>query len=98
MRDRGSMSVLVMFVGVALTAAITLAVVPVLTELTERQRARSAADASALAGVIGGRAAAHEVAVRNQAVLVGWSERGDEVVVTIRVGDHEVSARATDGP
>jgi hypothetical protein len=91
------MLVLVLFVGVALTAAITMALVPVLTGLTERQRARSAADASALAGAIGGRVSASDMARRNQAVLVGWSERGDEVVVTVRVGDHEVSARATDG-
>lgn len=98
MRDRGSMLLLVMFVGVALTAAITMALVPVLTDLNERQRARSAADASALAGVIGGRVAATDIAGRNEARLVSWSERGDEVVVTVRVGDHVATARATDGP
>lgn len=98
MRDRGSMLVLVMFVGVALTAAVTIALVPVLEDLIERQQARSAADAAALAGVIGGRSAALDVTGRNDATLVAWREHGDEVVVTVRVGDHEASARATDGP
>lgn len=98
MRDRGSMLVLVMFVGVALTSAVTLALVPVLEDLVDRQRARSAADAAALAGVIGGRSVASEIAGRNDAVLVSWTEHGDEVLVTVQVGDHVASARATDGP
>lgn len=98
MRDRGSMLLLVMFVGMALTAAITMALVPVLTDLTDRQQARSAADASALAGVSGGRSAASRIAGRNDAELVSWSEQGDEVLVTVRVGDQLATARATDGP
>lgn len=98
MRDRGSMLVLVMFVGLAVTAALTMALMPVLQDLTVRQEARSAADAAALAGVLGGSAAAYDVAGRNDAVLVSWSEQGDEVVVTVRVGDHTATARATDGP
>ena len=98
MCDRGSMLLLVMFVGVALTAAITMALVPVLSDLTARQQARSAADASALAGVDGGRVAASQMAVRNDAQLVSWSELGDDVLVTVRVGDQLATARATDGP
>ncbi len=98
MRDRGSMLVLVMLIGVALTAAVILALAPVLDDLIVRQRARSAADAAALAGALGGRAAADEVAGRNDAALVSWSERGHEVVVTVRVGDQVATARATDGP
>lgn len=98
MRDRGSMLLSVMFVGVALTAAVTLALVPVLDDLVGRQQARSAADAAALAGVVGGRSAATEVAGRNDGALVGWSEQGDEVLVRVRVGEHVASARATGGP
>ncbi len=56
MRDRGSMLVLVVMVGVAVTAAVTLALLPVLGGLVDRQHAQSAADAAALAGVTGGRA------------------------------------------
>ena len=55
MRDRGSMLVFVMLVGVALTAAVTLALLPVLTALIDHARAENAADAAALAGVTGGR-------------------------------------------
>lgn len=98
MRDRGSMLLLVMLVGVALTAAVSLALVPVLGDLADRQQARSAADAAALAGVVGGPAAAGELAARNDAVLVGWSADGDEVTVQVRVGDQFATARATDGP
>lgn len=98
MRDRGSMLVFVMMVGVALTAAITLAMVPVLADLAERQQARSAADAAALAGVTGGRAEAASIAQRNDGVLVGWSRTGREVTVEVRVGDQLAVARATDGP
>jgi len=97
-RDRGSMLLLVMFVGVALTAAVTMALVPVLTALNERQQARSAADAAALAGVTGGRSAAAWFAAANDAHLLSWVEHGDEVVVTVRVGGQVATARATDGP
>jgi Tfp pilus assembly protein PilV len=97
-RDRGAMSVLVVMVAFAITAAIMLGLVPVLGDLTDRQQARSAADAAALAGVSGGRSAAESLAAANDAVLVGWSRAGHEVTVTVRVGEQTVTARATDGP
>jgi hypothetical protein len=37
------------------------------------------------------------MATRNDAVLVGWEIRGDEVTVQVRVGGQVASARATDG-
>ena len=98
MRDRGAMTVLVVMVAFAITAAILIGLVPVLGELTDRQQARSAADAAALAGVSGGRAAAASLASANDAVLVGWSRSGREVTVSVRVGGQTVTARATDGP
>ena len=98
MRDRGAMTVLVVLVALAITAAIMLGLVPVLGELTDRQQARSAADAAALAGVTGGRSAAATLAAANDAALVGWSRSGREVTVTVRVGGQTVTARATDGP
>jgi len=97
-RDRGSMMILVMFVSVGLVAAITTALMPVLIDLSDRQQARSAADAAALAGVTGGRTAASALASANDAVLVGWSDDGDTVTVRVQVGDQVVDARATDGP
>jgi shikimate kinase len=92
------MLVLTTLVGVALTAAVTIALVPVLGALLDRQRAQSAADAAALAGVSGGRASSSAIADANGAVLVGWSEVGYEVTVTVVVGHQRATARATDEP
>ena len=92
---------LVVLIAFAITAAIMLGLVPVLGDLTDRQQARSAADAAALAGVTGGQAAAASVAgwaAANDAMLVGWHRSGREVTVSVRVGDQTVTARATDGP
>ena len=98
MRDRGSILILTVLVGVAVTAAALAAVTPVLGELHDRQRARSAADAAALAGVGGGRAEASRLASENGGTLVAWSDDGSTVTVTVRVGDRNATARATDGP
>lgn len=98
MRDRGSMLLLVVFVGVAVTAAIGAAMVPMLDHVADRQRARSAADAAALAGVVDGRRAAATIAARNDGVLVAWHRQGDEVTVTVSVDGRTATARATDGP
>lgn len=101
-RDRGAALVLVVLVSVALTAAVLLALVPVLIEVTHRQQAQSAADAAALAGVTGGRPAAGRLAAANGAVLVAYAARvtgtGVTVTVTVGVGDQRATARATDEP
>jgi MFS-type transporter involved in bile tolerance (Atg22 family) len=97
-RDRGSMMILVVFVAVAVTAMVTIALMPVLGDLIDRQEARSAADAAALAGVTGGIGAASTLAAANDGVLVGWSTNGRQVTVQVRVGDQVVTARATDQP
>ena len=89
---------LVVLIAFAITAAIMFGLVPVLGDLTDRQQARSAADAAALAGVTGGQAAAASLAAANDAMLVGWHRSGREVTVSVRVGDQTVTARATDGP
>ena len=98
MRDRGSMLVLVVFVGVAITLAVMLTVTPVLGDLIDRQQARSAADASALAGVNGGMTASSELASANGAALVAWSRHGRQVTVRVQVGAQVAVARATDEP
>jgi Flp pilus assembly protein TadG len=101
-RDGGAALVLVVLVSVALAAAVLLALVPVLVELTHRQQAQSAADAAALAGVTGGRAAADRLAVANGATIIAWSQRvtglGVTVTVTVSVGGQQATARATDEP
>lgn len=97
-RDRGSMLVFVMLVSVALTAAVTLALTPVLIGLIEHARARNAADAAALAGVTGGQGASSAIAAANDATLIAWTRDGYEVTVTVRVGEQQASARATNAP
>jgi predicted RND superfamily exporter protein len=98
MRDRGSMLVFVMLVGVAFTAAVTLALLPVLTALIDHARAQNAADAAALAGVTGGAAASSAIAASNDATVVAWSRSGHDVTVTVQVGEQQATARATDEP
>lgn len=98
MRDRGSMLVLVVFVGLAITSAVMASTVPVLGVLVDRQRAHSAADAAALAGVTGGRLSAEALARSNGGMLVDWSISDRVVTVRVRVGDQVVTARATDAP
>jgi len=97
-RDRGAMLVFTVLVGLALTSAVTTAMVPMLSDLIEHQQARSAADAGALAGVRGGRSASVELAAANQGVLTAWRRDGFDVTVTVTVGDQSATARATDEP
>lgn len=98
MRDRGAAMIMTVLIALALGAGATMALIPVVDDLVARQRARSAADAAALAGVIEGRAAAAELAAANGAKLVAFDADGDVVEVTVRVGDRTATARATDEP
>jgi hypothetical protein len=98
MRDRGSALVMVVVVTVAFTAAGGAALAALSRDLIDVSRARSAADAAALASVEGGRAAAVELAAANGATLVSWAHVGSDVVVEVRVGDAVARARATNVP
>lgn len=98
MRDRGSAFLLTILIGLALVGGALLAVIPTSTALIQHQQARSAADAAALAGVRGGLAAASAVAAANDAELVSFAVAGRHVTVTVSVGGHLVTARATDAP
>jgi hypothetical protein len=60
----------------------------------DRARARSAADAGALAGAAEGRHAAAATVAVNGGRLERFDERGTTVEVTVRVGEAEASARA----
>jgi hypothetical protein len=97
-RDRGSALVVVVIVSVAFTAAGGAALAALSRDLIDVSRARSAADAAALASVEGGQAAAIELAAANGATLVSWAQVGSEVVVEVRVGDAIARARATNVP
>jgi Flp pilus assembly protein TadG len=80
--------VVVLVLGMLVVGRVGRAVV-------ERARARTAADAAALAGVRDGREAAGDLAARNGGRLATYVESGTEVEVTVRVGDEQASARAS---
>lgn len=79
---------------VALCCVALLALVPVAGALDDRARARTAADAAALAGAADGERAARQVAAANGADLLEIKRTGDEIVVRVRVGDLDAYARA----
>lgn len=81
----------------AMMAVVTVALVglvPAGRALADRARARTAADAAALAAAVDGEAAARELAHANGAELIEVERTGDEVVVGVRLGDVEARARA----
>ena len=98
MRDRGSMLVVTVLVGLTIISAALVATLPLVDALVDRQRAQQAADAAALAGVSGDRSASHTLAELNGATLVSWSRVGADVLVTVAVDGRRASARATDAP
>jgi hypothetical protein len=89
-------------------AVIVLAVVAVVAiaelggNVVDAGRARTAADAAALAGVEGGRDASARIAALNGATLTAWTGRPDGagvlVTVTVRVGRAMATASASNRP
>jgi hypothetical protein len=84
---------LVILVGMA--AALAMARLGV--EVIDRARARTAADAAALAGVDGGRSAADAAARANGGRVVHFVTSGGATEVEVRVGDSEATSRARPG-
>lgn len=84
---------------VAVAILVTVAVAELGGNLVDAGKARTAADAAALAGVEGGRDASARVAAGNGGVIVSWSRRADGdgllVTVTVRVGRAKVTAAAS---
>ena len=85
--------VLVILVG--LGAALAMARLGV--EVIDRARARTAADAAALAGVDGGRPAADAAARANGGRVVRFVSSGGATEVEVQVGGSEATARARPG-
>lgn len=85
----------VVAVCLAMVVGLVVIVGTVGQVLDERARARTAADAAALAGAAGGSAAAEEVAVENGAVLEEYVALGSDVLVRVRVGRARADARAS---
>ncbi len=94
--DRGQvlpLMALVILVGMA--AALAMARLGV--EVVDRARARTAADAAALAGVEGGRDAADAAARANGGRVVRFVARDGATEVEVRVGGAEATSRARPG-
>ena len=81
---------------VALMAGVMLAAAALGDVVIERAEAQTAADAVALAAVVGGRDAASVVASRHDAVIESWHRSGDRITVVVRRGDQHATATATD--
>jgi hypothetical protein len=81
----------------ALAVVLTLAIARLAGDLIDAARARTAADAAALAAVRGGRPATASLAAEHDASVIGWSRHGRDVIVTVRVGHAVATARATGG-
>ncbi len=96
-RDRGQAIVLVLAV-VVVAVVFAAAIGHFSSRLIDSQQAQLAADAAALAGVVGGRAAAERLAIANDGVLTDFVTVGDEVFVEVQVGDESARARATRAP
>ena len=95
-RERGQVSPLIALVVVA-TAVAALLVAELGTVVTDRAQARTAADAAALAGVKGGRAAAVATAVADHGLLEQFVAVDGATEVTVRVGRARATARARAG-
>jgi hypothetical protein len=64
----------------------------------DRARARTAADAAALAGAADGEAAARRFAAANGGILLSFRAEGADVEVAVRVRNAEATARARREP
>ena len=95
-REGGQVSPLIALVVVA-TAVVALLVAELGTAVTDRAQARTAADAAALAGVNGGRAAAAVIAAADNGSLERFVAADGATEVTVRVGRARATARARAG-
>ncbi len=100
--QRGQATPLALVVVVVAVVA-TFATAHLGRTVVDAGRARTAADAAALAGVEGGRAASARLAAEHGATIVSWGSSGPPdamtVTITVRVGRARASAAATNrGP
>ena len=96
-RDRGQ-AIVLLLAFIVVTVVLMVAMGHFSARLVDQQQAQLAADAAALAGVVGGRDAAERLATANDGVLVAFVVAGDEVMVEVRVGSELAQARATRAP
>jgi len=91
--DRGQAVPLVIAI-VALAAFAVVALGQFAVGTVDAARARTAADAAALAGAADGQAAAASAAADNGGRLESFVSTGDDVIVRVRVGRAVAEARA----
>ena len=96
-RDRGQ-AIVLLLAFVVVTVVLMVAFGHFSARLVNQQQAQLAADAAALAGVVGGHDAAERLAAANDGVLTGFVVAGHEVIVEVRVGNERAKARATRAP
>jgi hypothetical protein len=92
--DRGQAIPLIAML-LAVSVALILGVAHLGRSVADAARARTAADAAALAGVSGGRDASVRLAGEHGGQLLSWSQSGAAAVVTVRVTVRVGRARAT---
>lgn len=101
-RDAGQAAVALVVVLCAVVASVVVALSTMGTSIIDRTRAQTAADAVALASLVGGRPFGLELAERHGATVESWTlldtADGRVVRVVVRLGDATAAARATDGP
>jgi Flp pilus assembly protein TadG len=90
--------VLLVTLAVLLAALVAVATAELGVAMVQRQKAQTAADAAALAGLDGGSSAAARLAALNGGQMVAFARRSSIVTVTVRVGGSVAMARASDGP
>ena len=95
--DAGQAVVLVLAVAVVVVLCM-VAVGRFGSRVVRIEQAQVAADAAALAGVDGDRAAASAIAAANGGTLVAFRVIGDDVLVTVVVEGVRASARASRAP
>jgi hypothetical protein len=95
--DAGQAGVALALLVAMVAVVMTLVVATVGRTVVDRTRARTAADAAALAGVTGGRAAAEQLAGANGGTLEDFSTIGSAVEARVRVGTARATSRAAPG-
>ena len=98
-RESGSVTV-IMAAALVLVGSLLLMIGRLGGAATDRARARTAADAAALAGAAEGCAAAGELAAVDGGLLISCTEDGMDVQVSVALGSATATARArrdTDG-
>lgn len=92
--DQRGQAVPVMVVVLLLAAVVVLAITRLGIAADDAAKARTAADAAALAGAAEGFAAATELAEANGATLLDYNAFGNQVEVRVEVGSSVAIARA----